>query len=70
MTTARFDALIHPPTRLAIVSLLAASQPAPVSGTNRSPACRAISRRSESNQPNRGGHVQLPRLACGGVQFL
>jgi DNA-binding transcriptional ArsR family regulator len=26
MTTARFDELIHPPTRLAIVSLLAASQ--------------------------------------------
>jgi DNA-binding MarR family transcriptional regulator len=26
MTTARFDDLIHPPTRLAIVSLLAASQ--------------------------------------------
>jgi DNA-binding MarR family transcriptional regulator len=26
MTTARFDDLIHPPTRLAIMSLLAASQ--------------------------------------------
>ena len=26
MTTARFDELIHPPTRLAVVSLLAASQ--------------------------------------------